>query len=203
MIFSELLDLIKWDLRRNRGMHLDGMRAKLLLIEIRVEQYVYEKIHTSHLKSPFLIWYIVRFLGSIYQWLLCNSQISGSVNIGKGLYLPHPQNIVITHMSTIGEFATIYHNTTIAWNGFEGKTTRVKSPKIGNNVLIGNGVIIIGRVDIGDFVLIGAGTIVTRSVPDHSRVTSPMPNVTHRPPSEAAAQPGSEEHMGDPYSIYR
>ena len=132
---------------------------------------------------------------------MCQAIIPGTIVIGRGLRLPHPQNIVITGSSEIGEFCTIYQNVTIAWNGF--KPRRPLAPKIGDRVLLGTGCIVVGDYIIGSDVLIGAGAVVTRNIPDHSRVTSQAPNVITRSDSESAAIPGSMRHLEDPYSIWR
>ncbi len=200
MSLKQLFYLLSWDLRINHGWSFDCLRAKLMLIDVRIEQYIHRKFYRPG--NPFsLIWYLTRFLGSIFQWFLCNSNIPGSVTIGRGLRLPHPQNIIVAGIADLGEFCTIYHNVSIAWNGFY----RIKpnSPKIGSKVLLGAGCIILGDICIGDDVLIGAGAVVTRSVPDHSRVTCVRPEISTRPPSDEAAEPGSEQHIRDPYSIWR
>ena len=200
MTFSQLIDLIRWDMRVNQGLNLDRIRAKLVLIEIRLEQYVYHKFGGN--RSPLqLVWYLSRFFGSVFQWMLCNSNIPGSVTIGKGFRLPHPQNIIIVESADIGDFCTIYHNVLIAWNGFQSKIP--SRPEIGSQVLIGAGAIIIGDIDIGSYVLIGAGAIVAQSVPDYSRITSVHPVISSRPLSLEAVEPGSERHLKDPYSIWR
>jgi serine acetyltransferase len=203
MTLSQLLTLIAWDMRVNRGFSLDSIRAKLLLLEFRVEQFIYHKTHLRANVLILAIWYLYRLFGSIFQWALCHSNIPGSLSIGRGLRLPHPQNIVITGFAAIGEFCTVYHNVTIAWNGFNGTITPTRSPKIGNRVLIGTGAILIGDITIGSDVLIGAGAVVAQSVPDHSRVTSVRPEISPRRPSAEAAEPGSERHILDPYSIWR
>ncbi len=199
MTLQQLIYLIAWDIRINRGVSWDRFRAMLLLVEVRIEQYVYRKRQINGITQ--VLWYVTRFAGSILQWFLCNSEIPGSVTLGRGLRLPHPQNIVVAGFADIGEFCTIYHNVSIAWNGF--KPTVPLSPKIGTRVLIGAGVIIVGDLTIGADVLIGAGAVVTRSVPDHSRVTSPRPDIAPRQSSPEAAQPGSARHLQDPYSIWR
>jgi serine O-acetyltransferase len=197
---GELFYLLGWDLRINRSWSLDSLRAKLLLIELRLEQYVYRKFY--HDSNPTkLLWYLYRFCGSVFQWALCNSNIPGSVTIGRGLRLPHPQNIIIAGYADIGEFCTIYHNVSIVWNGFE--PTRPHAPKIGDQVLIGAGAIILGDITIGSDVLVGAGALVTESVPDHSRVTNIPSAIQSRHSTDAAAEPGSERHTRDPYSIWR
>lgn len=201
MTFAQLLYLINWDIKINRGMSFDSIRAKLLLIEIRIEQYVYRKTHPHSNALTIIFWYICRGLGSIFQWFLCHSNIPGSVTIGRGLRLPHPQNIIIAAFADIGEFCTIYHNASIVWNGF--KPTVPLSPKIGAKVLIGTGAIIIGDICIGSAVLIGAGATVVHSVPDHSRVTSVPANISSRTSSVENVEPGGEQHLKDPYSIWR
>ena len=200
MTVAELLNLIYWDLCINRGVSFDSLRAKFLLLEVRVEQYIYRNAYRKAAPIGTIVWYICRFLGSIFQWFLCNSNIPGSVTIGRGVRLPHPQNIIIAGFADIGEFCTIYHNVSVAWNGF--KRTVPHSPKFGSRVLIGAGAIIVGDLTIGSDVLIGAGAIVTRSVPDYARVTNIRPKVSARYPSSEAAEAGSERHLNDPYSIW-
>jgi len=46
--------------------------------------------------------------------------------------------------------------------------TRVANTRIGNNVFIGAGAIILPGVTIGNDVIIGAGTVVTKDIPDGS-----------------------------------
>ena len=51
----------------------------------------------------------------------------------------------------------------------EGKVNEIsKEIKIGNNVLIGNGTIILKGVNIGNDVVIGAGSVVTKDIPSNS-----------------------------------
>lgn len=197
---DELFDLIRWDFQVNRGWSIDHLRARLLLLEIRIEQYLYQKLNQIPGVGS-VLWLLVRFWGSVYQLLLCASNIPGTVKIGRGLRLPHPQNIVIAFHSEIGEFCTIYHEVSIVWNGFiKPIPTR---PKIGDRVLIGTRALIVGDVVIGDDVLIGAGAIVPKSVPSQSRVTSAPAKIQPRPLPEERTEGGSEEFLRDPYSIWR
>lgn len=197
---NELFDLIRWDFQVNRGWSIDHFRARLLLWEIRIEQYLYQKLNRiPGIGGP--LWLLVRFLGSLYQLLLCSSNIPGTVKIGRGLRLPHPQNIVIAFHSEIGEFCTVYHEVSIVWNGFIKPIPN--RPKIGDRVLIGTRALIVGDVVIGDDVLIGAGAIVPKSVPSQSRVTSKPAKILPRPLPEGRPEGGSAEFLRDPYSIWR
>jgi serine acetyltransferase len=201
MTLSECFELMRWDIRVNMGFSFDRIRAILLMVEVRFEQFIYSNAQMYPNAFMKFTWMIVRFLGSIYQWFLCNSSISGSVKVGRGLRLPHPQNLIIRYHADIGEFCTIYHNVSIVWNGFVPAVPC--SPKIGNQVLIGSGAIVIGDIEIGDKVLIGAGAVVSKSVPDCSRVTLPPPIISQREFSGEQVEAGSEKHLQDPYSIWR
>lgn len=79
-------------------------------------------------------------------------------------HLPHGlYGIVVTHNAVMGKNVTIYHQVTIG-QGKDG------APKIGDDVQIGAGAIIIGNVVIGNRVKIGAGCVVTDSIPDGATV---------------------------------
>ncbi len=200
MSLREAACLIAWDLRVNCGPRWDDLRAMLLLVEFRLEQYVYRRIgRPGHVLRP--AWHACRFAGSVYQWLLCGCNLPGTASIGPGLRLPHPQGIIIAGTVDMGAFCTVYQNVSVAWNGFHPTVPGL--PKIGDGVLLGAGAIILGEVTIGAYVLVGAGTTVTHSVPAYSRVTGPSPTIVPRIPSTEAAAPGSERHLRDPYSIWR
>lgn len=86
-------------------------------------------------------------------------------NFPHGLY-----GIVVTHNAVIGNNVTIYHQVTIG-QGKDG------APKIGDDVQIGAGAIIIGNVIIGNRVKIGAGCVVTENIPDDATVVSGKPRI--------------------------
>lgn len=78
--------------------------------------------------------------------------------------LPHGLNGIIIHLkSEIGSNCVIYQQVTIGSSG--GGT-----PKIGDNVLIGAGAKILGRVKVGNNVKIGANAVITKDIPDNCTV---------------------------------
>lgn len=83
-------------------------------------------------------------------------------NIGGGLYIQHGFSTIIAARS-IGENCHINQQVTIGYNGSE-------SSIIGNNVTVTAGAIVIGNVSIGDNSIIGAGTVVTKDVPERAIV---------------------------------
>ena len=80
--------------------------------------------------------------------------------IGGGFRLIHYGSVVIHGKAVIGENCTIFHNVTI------GKAHR-GIPKIGNNVTIGAGSVLVGPIRIGNDVTIGAGSVVVKDIPDN------------------------------------
>lgn len=84
-----------------------------------------------------------------------------SGDIGTGLVLQHGFSCVINAIS-IGQNCQIWHNVTI---GLSESGTN-KKPIIKDNVKICAGAIVIGKITIGNNVVIGAGAVVTKNVPD-------------------------------------
>ncbi|WP_298533201.1 serine acetyltransferase [uncultured Algibacter sp.] len=90
-------------------------------------------------------------------------KIFGSTKIGGGLVCFHPFSTVINAKS-IGRNFEFRNGLTIG-NKFNDNNYL---PVIGNNVTVGANVCIIGDIKIGDNVIIGAGSVVVKSVPSNT-----------------------------------
>lgn len=105
----------------------------------------------------------IPFLPKLLYWfdrIVFSTEIPSGVTIGNGTVFPHFGLGVVMHNRTvIGENCKIYQNVTI------GSRNSVGPPTIGNNVLIGSGAILLGKITIGDGASIGAGAIVLKDVP--------------------------------------
>lgn len=99
------------------------------------------------------------------QWL--GIQIPLYTKVGKGFCIKHYFGIVINGYAEIGDCCTVFHGVTIG-RSFYGNKKGV--PKIGNNVILFPGCKVIGRIVIGDNVVIGAKAVVTTDVPSNSIV---------------------------------
>lgn len=78
---------------------------------------------------------------------------------GKGLTIFHIGSIIVNPDARIGENCKLHGANCI---GNDGKTKGV--PRIGNNVDIGYGAVIIGDIEIADNVVIGANAVVNKSI---------------------------------------
>lgn len=89
--------------------------------------------------------------------------ISKTTIIGEGAYFAHPFSTEINAKS-IGKNFSCRHLTTIG-NKRDGDNEN--RPVIGDNVTLGVNVTIIGPVTIGNNVIVGAGSVVVKDVPDN------------------------------------
>lgn len=104
-----------------------------------------------------------------YKMIIKNRglEIPSNLSVGKGLYIGHPYNITINGTAVLGKNINIHKGVTI---GQENRGKRKGAPTIGNNVWIGINSIIVGKITIGDDVLIAPGAYVNCNVPSHSIV---------------------------------
>lgn len=139
----------------------------LLRHNVRYAFWLRRQLDTKGLFSRFMLYRYSRKYG-----LEC----SPNVSIGKGLFLGHPYNITIGDGVLIGNNLNIHKGATI---GVENRGKRMGAPIIGNRVYIGINAVVIGKITIGDDVMICPGAYVNFDVPSHSVVLG-NPGVVHR-----------------------
>ena len=88
-------------------------------------------------------------------------------DIGVGLLILHKQGCVV-YAERVGKCFTVSQGVTIG-KGHPNKEGR-DAPVIGNNVRVCPNSVIFGGIDIGDNVVIGAGTVLNKSVPNNCTV---------------------------------
>lgn len=94
-------------------------------------------------------------------------EISSRCEIEGGLFIGHPYCITINADTKIGKNCNLHKCVTI---GQENRGTRKGAPTIGNSVWIGIGTVIVGKITIGDDVLIAPNSYVNCDIPSHSVV---------------------------------
>ncbi len=102
-----------------------------------------------------------------------------SFSIGKGLYLGHPYNITVSEFAVIGDNCNLNKGATI---GAENRGDRIGAPKLGSRVWVGTNAVLVGKITIGDNVLIAPNAYVNMDVPSDSIVIgNPAKILTNRP----------------------
>jgi serine O-acetyltransferase len=88
-----------------------------------------------------------------------------TARIGRGLYIGHFGQIIISPQVVMGEFCNISQGVTI---GEAGRGNERYVPVIGNRVYLGPGAKLFGKVTVGNDVAIGANAVVTKDLPDNA-----------------------------------
>jgi serine O-acetyltransferase len=130
---------------------------------LRLCQFLYGK-QPRLLMLP--IYWIFRFVLRHYTYKF-GINIPFDTRIGVGLYIGHPGNIHFNARSIVGRNCNISQGVTL------GQANRGKHkgyPQIGDGVYIGPGAKIVGAVQVGNNVAIGANCVVTKDVPDNAVV---------------------------------
>lgn len=94
-------------------------------------------------------------------------EIPRNTKIGAGLYIGHPYGITVNADAVIGENCNLHKGVTI---GQENRGKRAGVPVIGNAVWIGVNATVVGKITVGDDVLIAPNSYVNCDVPSHSVV---------------------------------
>lgn len=141
----------------------------------------YDRIAERKIIKSINLWNKKNIIFKIRAMFLYNSirrkyscLIHPKVKIGNNFYISHAQDIVIGETSIIGNNCKIYPGAKMIAK-VDGDINLVKNnlrrhPKIGDNCLLGADSILIGNITIGNNVIIAAGAICTKNVPDNCMV---------------------------------
>ena len=125
------------------------------------------KAFRNYSNSGFVLKKLCARLQLIFFREIYGMEIPRTVKIGKGFYIGHGWNITINPKTVIGNNVNIHKGVTI---GQENRGKRKGTPIIGNYVWIGINSTVVGKVKIGDNVLIAPNSYVNCDVPDNSIV---------------------------------
>ncbi len=161
---------LKADLFRNFGEVRVGIATKLFngrykfFFLFRLCQFLYANRQNGIISK--LLYRLGLFFYDRVQRRFC-VEIEPRTKIGRGLFLPHLNGIVLNPDVIIGDNCTILHQVTIGNNIFKGLNSLAV---IGDNVQISAGAKIIGPCKIGSNVVIGANSVVTKNISDNQVV---------------------------------
>lgn len=157
-------ELIQSDLFRYYGGAKLGIREKSQLFGYRYTKVLRK---TNYWKSKNKIAYLLYAYKLNKLQIKYGYQISTSAKIGKGLYIGHLGTVVVNPEAILGDNVNLSPNVVI---GKQNRGEKKGAPSIGSSVWIGSGAIIVGKIVIGDDVLIAPNAYVNFDVPSHSIV---------------------------------
>jgi serine O-acetyltransferase len=193
MTFKEYLFHVRADLFRYGGNH--GMASFLRAVSLVPGfKYSFFMRTARYLKGRgrayFAIYVLARLLLNRYQYKYGIS-IPYNTEIGPGLYIGHFGGIIVNCEAKIGRNCNINQEVTVGAT-YGGKFPG--SPSIMNNVYLGPGSKIIGGINLGSHVAVGANCVVTKSVPERGIVVGI--------PGEVVSNKGSGEYVVNTVDAY-
>lgn len=111
--------------------------------------------------------------------------IDPCATIGTGLYIAHIGGVHINPQAVLGSNCDIAHRVTIGASAMG----RQGAPTIGNDVYIGTGAALVGKIKIGNGVKIAANTLVMSNIPDGATVMGVPGRVIMRAPKPILSAP--------------
>lgn len=183
--YSDCIKLIKSDSYRHNG-------RKDSMLKIWLGSF-------SRTSMQFSIWYrLSQHRGWAFPFtkymlnrlkIKCALFIPAKTKIGYGMYIQHCFGIVINPTAVIGNNSHFSHLTSIGAN-------TAQAAKIGDNVYMGPGTIIVDDIEIGSGACIGAGAVVVKSVSENQVVGGcPAKILSSQPHPEYIRHPYREEWL--------
>ena len=95
--------------------------------------------------------------------VLFSADLAPSADVGPGLSLPHPVGVAFSEV-TIGRRVRLMGGVRLGGGGYDDQT-RDGLPTIGDDCYVFDGAKVFGNVTIGDRVVVGTNSVVSRDVP--------------------------------------
>eukprot|EP00752_Nemacystus_decipiens_P011652 g10342.t1 len=133
-----------------------------------------------HQNLPILSPLLPRLVMSVVRYFTAIDIHPAATISGGGIFIDHGTGLVVGAHAVIGAGATLYHGVTLGNSGKEVAPGAKRHPTIGERVVVGAGAKILGNIVIGDDVLVGANSVVTKHVPaNHTAVGIPARILCH------------------------
>jgi len=109
---------------------------------------------------------LILFFANKFCEVFMEMDISARASIGEGLYIGHIGGVHISEYAVIGKNCDISHRVTIGMSAMGRKG----APVLGDDVYVGTGATLIGKIRVGSGAKIAANTLVIADVPDGATV---------------------------------
>ena len=175
-----MFDLIREDFRTyERSITRPGF---WVMVVYRFGRWRY-RIHWRPLRMPFS--FVYRIL-QVFVWIGAGVELPCEAVVGRRFLIEHFSGIIISGDAVFGDDCVVRNGVTV---GLRYPPHR-GSPIIGNRVDIGAGAKLLGKIHIGDDVVIGANAVVLTDIPANSTAVGiPARILPRRPAPHTEPQP--------------
>jgi serine O-acetyltransferase len=141
-------------------------------------------IKNALLRKPFSLLYKIAF--KMVQ-ILTGIELPCEAQIGKNFRIDHFGDIIISGYAKFGDNCIVRNGVTVGLRRLD----EIAAPTIGNNVNIGAGAKILGKITIGDNVDIGANAVVITDVPANSLAVGVPARIIPKQQPQTLSQAGN------------
>ena len=120
---------------------------------------------------PNIIWKLIRII------FACDVKYTADIAPNVGFF-HNGLGVVIHKDAVIGENTVLYQNVTLGGNG--KSENQNGAPRVGKNVFIGAGAVLLGPIEIGDGAKIGANSVVLSDVPAGATVVGAPAKIVNK-----------------------
>lgn len=119
---------------------------------------------------------------------LTGAQLPGESDIGWGLRVYHPNGVVVSPKSILGERVVLHSDVVL---GVRDGDWHVEFPVIGDDVVLATGAKLLGAITVGDRSTVGANAVLMKDVPPDSIAVGIPAKVLPKKKPEAEGEPAS------------
>ena len=150
-----------------------------------------------HVARPFVLIRIplklVSFVANKWCEIFMEMCIDPQASIGPGLYIGHIGGVHINPQAVLGRNCDVAHRVTIGTSAMG----RQGAPILGDDVYVGTGATLVGKIKVGNGAKIAANTLVVSNIPAGATVMGVPGRIIMRPPRTAEPQSSSEAEASD------
>ena len=156
-------DVARYRTKGGKWIDIWGNPAFWAIFWYRFGHFVYRENSPRILRVPLKA---VHFLGAVFCEAVLQMRLPSSAEIGGGLCISHVGGVILHHRTVIGKNCDLSHQVTVGTAGLG----RTGVPRIGHDVSIGAGAVLIGDIQVGDGARVAANSLVNRDVPPGATV---------------------------------
>ena len=114
-------------------------------------------------------WHVLaRWISQVGRFMT-GIEIHPGAQIGKQFFVDHGMGVVVGETAVIGDNVTLYHGVTLGGVApsvdSDSQREQKRHPTLGDNVIVGSGAQVLGPINVGHGVRVGANAVVTKDVP--------------------------------------